>query len=87
MEKCSVKIFESNIKIFLFHQVFLIFFQPQFLHPILQLLGRDGQLLGRGVEPAGLPERLPDDDGLILGQKGLQVYVSPTAPLLDLRKG
>ena len=68
MEKCLVKIFESKIKNFLLYQIFLIFFQSQLLHPVLQFLGGHGELLGGGIETPGLMEGLPDDSGLILRQ-------------------
>lgn len=68
MEKCLVKIFEWRIKNFLFYQIFLIFFQPQLLHPVLQFLGGHGELLGSGIEAPGLMEGLPDDPRLILRQ-------------------
>lgn len=68
MEKCLVKIFEWRIKNFLLYQIFLIFFQPQLLHPVLQFLGGHGELLGGGIEAPGLMESLPDDPRLILRQ-------------------
>ena len=68
MEKCLVKIFESEIKNFLLYQIFLILFQPQLLHSVLQFLGGHGELLGGGIETPGLLKGLPYDSSLILRQ-------------------
>ena len=69
MEKCSLKNFVQKIKFSLLYQIFLIFFQPKFFHPVLQLLGGHGQLLRCGVEPLCLAEGFGNDTALIFRQQ------------------
>ena len=51
--------------------------QFQLFHTVLQLLGRDGQLVCCGVQTVSLPQRLRDDSRLILGQQLSQVHLAP----------